>query len=124
VRPVSDEGSPYPTEEGEMMDQDSREYWRKILGIEIGMTKQEAMQKFREWQEANRTCSRCEGENLVDFCPVRLICEEAKREEGMEYESARGQVDSGTGSLEDPGDKEGGFGEYEERAGFDLCESL
>ena len=53
------------------------QYWRDKLGIHIGMTKAQALDKFISWRENKRTCLRCEGEKYIEFCPVHLICEEA-----------------------------------------------
>jgi len=56
------------------------DYWRERLGIAPGMSKAEALKTFLEWKENKRTCERCGGEALVDFCPIRLICREADKE--------------------------------------------
>ncbi len=98
-------------------------YWQEKLGIEFGMTKQEALEKFHQWREKKKTCERCECESYLSYCPVRLICEEAEEGE-HEYESARGQIDSGSGAPEGPGDKEISLGQYEECAGLDVCEGV
>jgi hypothetical protein len=55
--------------------------WRDELGVTPSMSKEEVLNKFREWRESKKTCQRCEEKNLSVFCPVRLICEEADREE-------------------------------------------
>ena len=54
--------------------------WREKLGIEIGMTKDQALEKFIDWQQNKKTCQRCEGDKYVDYCPIHLICEEAQNE--------------------------------------------
>jgi hypothetical protein len=61
-----------------------REYWRSELGIKVGMSKSEAFEKFREWQMKKKTCQRCEGEKLVQFCPIHSICMEAQNERDAE----------------------------------------
>ena len=64
------------------------EHWREKLGIEIGMSKEEGLSKFKEWQGTKKICQRC-SEDLFkyrEYCPVRLICEEA--ENGIEGRSA------------------------------------
>jgi len=53
-------------------------HWQNVLGVTYGMSKEEALEKFREWRERKKTCQRCEGESLVEFCPIRLICMEAE----------------------------------------------
>jgi hypothetical protein len=55
--------------------------WQEKLGIHYGMEKEEALEKFREWRERMKTCRRCEGEKLVDYCEIHLICEEADNEQ-------------------------------------------
>jgi len=60
------------------------DYWLERLGITPGMSKAEALEKFLQWKENKRTCERCSGENLVDFCQIRLICREAEMEEGKD----------------------------------------
>jgi hypothetical protein len=47
------------------------------MGIEVGMTKEQAWECFREWRDSKKTCERCNGTEYVSFCPVHLICEEA-----------------------------------------------
>jgi hypothetical protein len=59
------------------MEHETKEYWRLKLGIEVGMSKDEALEKFRVWREKMKTCERCEGEKYVEFCPIHLICKEA-----------------------------------------------
>ena len=53
------------------------EYWREKLGVEVGMSKEEALECFREWRLNKKTCERCEGEEYVSFCPVHVICRES-----------------------------------------------
>jgi hypothetical protein len=55
--------------------------WREELEVTPSMSKEEVLNKFREWRESKKTCQRCEEKNLSVFCPVRLICEEADRKE-------------------------------------------
>lgn len=58
------------------MDMDAQ-YWRDRLGIEIGMTKEQALERFIAWRSNKKTCFRCEGEKYIDYCPLHLTCEEA-----------------------------------------------
>ena len=51
--------------------------WREELGIQTGMTKEEAFEAFLIWQERQKTCQRCECEKLTNFCPLKNICKEA-----------------------------------------------
>lgn len=94
------------------------DHYREELGIKIGMSKEEALEKFREWRLTKKTCDRCEGEKYVAFCPFHLICKEA-----MDYES-RGEVDIGGGDLEDIRNQEVSIGHNEKQLGFDFCESV
>lgn len=55
--------------------------YREELGIKIGMSKEEALEKFRTWRERMKTCERCEGEKYIEFCPMHLICKEADNEQ-------------------------------------------
>jgi len=55
-----------------------KKHWRQKLDIKIGMSKEEALEKFRVWRESKKTCARCEGEKYVEFCPIHLICKEAE----------------------------------------------
>jgi hypothetical protein len=57
------------------------EQWKEKLGIEPGMSKEQALQKFLEWQSDKKTCQRCVGEQYVSYCPIYLVCKEA-----MDYE--------------------------------------
>jgi hypothetical protein len=59
------------------MEESVFEHWREKLGIKVGMTKEEALECFREWRSSKKTCERCDGTEYVEFCPVHLICEEA-----------------------------------------------
>jgi len=56
------------------------EEWREGLGIIIGMTKEEALNKFIEWQGKKKTCQRCQEElyQYRIFCQIRSVCEEAE----------------------------------------------
>ncbi|MBM4338795.1 MAG: hypothetical protein FJ110_04565 [Deltaproteobacteria bacterium] len=60
-----------------MEKSDEIERWQNVLNIHYGMSKEEAFERFREWRERKKTCQRCEGENLVEYCPIRSICMEA-----------------------------------------------
>jgi hypothetical protein len=74
----------------------SIEGWREELGIKLGMSKEEAFEKFRTWRESKRTCQRCEGEKLAEYCPVNNICKEAD-------ENVRGNDDrDGTAETSQP----------------------
>lgn len=88
-----------------------KDYWRLKLGIEIGMSKRQALEKFLEWQEGKRTCQRCEGEEYFDYCPVRLICKEAMtlQEEVIPDESGR-EVDTRSRTTEEFRLEEAGIG--------------
>lgn len=58
----------------------SNDDYRKELSIDLGMLKEEALEKFREWRSTKKMCERCEGEKYVEFCSFHLICEEAEKE--------------------------------------------
>jgi hypothetical protein len=92
--------------------------WQEEFEIEFGMTKEEAFEKFLEWQASKKTCQRCEGEEYAAYCPVNLICKEA-----MDYESRR-QIDIGSGTPENLGFEEAGVGHNEEHSGFNVCEGI
>ncbi len=66
--------------------------WQEKLDIHFGMTKEEALEKFREWREKMKTCQRCEGEKLVEFCPIHLICKEADNVRHVERNDDRGRT--------------------------------
>jgi len=53
-----------------MTEESVFEHWREKLGVKIGMTKEEALEKFLEWQVNKKTCQRCEGEKYIDYCPI------------------------------------------------------
>ncbi len=55
-------------------------YWQEKLDIHFGMTKEEALDQFREWRGTKKTCERCQGNEYKyeQYCPVRLICKEAQ----------------------------------------------
>jgi len=63
--------------------------YREDLGIKAGMSKEEAFEKFREWQQTKKTCQRCEGEKYKDCCPVHLICEEANERNAKRNDNGR-----------------------------------
>jgi hypothetical protein len=60
-----------------MKRQESIDWIRERAGITLGMSKDEALEKFRLWRERMRTCQRCECDKYIDFCPFHLICMEA-----------------------------------------------
>ena len=45
-----------------MMEHETKEHWREILGVEVGMTKEETLNKFMEWKGNKKTCQRCQEE--------------------------------------------------------------
>ncbi len=51
-------------------------HWREVLEISVGMSKEQALEKFAEWRSTKKTCQRCEGEKLTDYCQLKLICME------------------------------------------------
>lgn len=51
---------------------------REKLGIKLGMSKEEALEKFMQWKADKRTCERCEEDKLSQFCDLRSICKEAE----------------------------------------------
>ena len=73
------------------------EKWQEKLGIARGMSKEEALEKFREWRGKMKTCERCmdedENKKYVQFCPIHLICEEADNEQrNVEGNDNRGRI--------------------------------
>lgn len=72
------------------------QYWREKLRIEVGMSREEALDRFVEWRSTKKTCQRCEGEKYVDCCPVHLICEET------DYVGDAARNDHGSGVVEAP----------------------
>ena len=52
-------------------------FYRNKFRIQIGMSRQEALEIFDEWRIGKKTCLRCEGEKYFDLCPMRWICKEA-----------------------------------------------
>jgi len=72
-----------------MTEESVFEHWREKLGIEIGMSKEQALECFREWRDSKITCERCDGTEYVSFCPVHLICEEADH---VQIAEVRGKV--------------------------------
>jgi hypothetical protein len=87
-------------------------HWREELGVVPGMSKEEALNKFLEWRDSNRTCERCEGKELVKYCPLHLICQEADRKE-MEEDGR--EIVIGEGCNDDIGIEEVGFGVHESK---------
>jgi hypothetical protein len=92
---------------------------REQFNIRLEMSKQEALERFREWMESQKTCGRCEGTQYKTYCPYALICEEA----GKEEEDGR-QIDLGSGTPEDLGFEEAGLSRNAHHSGFDLCENI
>jgi len=78
------------------------QHWQEKLNITFGMTKEEALEKFRAWQENKKTCQNCEGEGLIPFCDIHLICKEAEEEKdersNVEGDGDRGRVDEVDGN--------------------------
>jgi hypothetical protein len=66
--------------------------WQDEIGITFGMAKDEALEKFREWQLKKKTCQRCEGDKYVQFCLIHLICEEAQNERDAKGNDNRGRT--------------------------------
>ena len=66
--------------------------YRKELEIKIGMSKEEALEKFRQWRENMKTCRRCEGDKYISFCPIHLICKEADNVRDAEGNDNRGRA--------------------------------
>jgi len=56
-------------------------HWKEEFGIETGMPKEEAFQKFLEWKDSKKTCTRCEENQYTRYCPVHLIRKQADEEE-------------------------------------------
>ena len=56
-------------------------YWREKLGVNIGMTRADALEKFLEWRSGKKTCLRCNETDLSPYCPLNLICQEAEKRE-------------------------------------------
>lgn len=88
-------------------------YWKNKIGIEIEMSKEQALEKFLEWQESMKTCQRCEGDKYFPYCLIRQICREANNVRDNAQRN-----DNGTGITEahDPETFRIGFSETRERA--------
>jgi len=56
-------------------------HWKEEFGTETGMPKEEAFEKFLEWKDSKKTCTRCEEKQYTRYCPVHLICKQADEEE-------------------------------------------
>jgi hypothetical protein len=67
--------------------------WRDEIGIKLGMTKQQALEKFAAWRANKKTCFRCEGEKYIDYCPIHLICKEADNVTGDDNRGGTLQTD-------------------------------
>ena len=93
--------------------------YQEELGIKFGMSKQDALERFREWRDSKKTCERCEGSQYKIYCPYALICEEA----GKEEEDGR-QADFRSRTPEDLGFEEAGLSHNAQHSGLDLCESI
>ena len=101
-----------------VMEHESVPHWQERLSISIGMTIQEAIEKFLAWQENKKTCERCGGVEYFNYCPVRLVCKEAsalieKEEVMIEHgngEEFSGEVDNGSRPSEDVRIEEAGIG--------------
>jgi hypothetical protein len=86
-------------------------HWRERLGIEVGMSREEALGNFREWRETKKTCQRCGGDKYVDYCPIHLVCQESElEEEVIADESAGREIDSGSRTYENIGIAQAGLG--------------
>ena len=75
------------------MTHEAISHWREVLGITVGMSRSEALEKFQEWQANKKTCARCEGEKYFNPCPVHLICEAALIAEKEVENEPGGEVD-------------------------------
>ena len=73
----------------DLMTKDYLNYWRNELGIEIGMSKDVALEKFREWQQKKKTCQRCEADQYIELCPIQNICKEANHERDVKRNDNR-----------------------------------
>jgi len=74
------------------MHHETKEHWREKLGIELGMSRTEALDKFLEWKDKQHTCDRCEeGKHYQRECPIVGPCTQAKE---------RRVEDEGNGDLE------------------------
>jgi hypothetical protein len=71
---------------------------KEQTGIKIGMSKEEAFEKFRFWREKMKTCQRCEDKDLFQYCPFHLICEEADYVRNVEGNDNRSRIDEIDGS--------------------------
>ena len=67
-------------------------HWQDKLDIHFEMIKEEALEKFRAWREKIKTCQHCEGEKLIEFCPIHLICKEANNVRHAERNDNRGRT--------------------------------
>jgi len=72
--------------------------WRQELGIEVGMSKEEALEKFTAWQLKKKTCQRCEGDKYFEYCPIRLVCKEANDVRNVEGDDNRSRINEINGS--------------------------
>ncbi len=55
-------------------------YWQEKLGVEFGIEKEQALDKFREWRGMRKTCVRCQENEYKyeQYCPIRFTCKEAQ----------------------------------------------
>jgi hypothetical protein len=55
---------------------------RERTGISIGMSREEALERFSAWQEKIKTCGRCLPDfEYSEFCPFIFICKEIQAAE-------------------------------------------
>ena len=73
------------------------QYRQQKLGIQFGMSKEEAFERFGAWREKIKTCHRCEGEKYMEYCPIHLICKEVDNEQrnvtGDDYRGGVFEID-------------------------------
>jgi hypothetical protein len=93
---------------------------REKLGVEPGMAKKEALNRFCDWRASKRACERCEEKDLSKFCPLHLICEEADRKES---EEGGREIIIGEGCNGDFGIEEIGLGVHESK-GLEVGQGL
>lgn len=87
------------------------EYLGQRLGIQVGDTKEQAIERFLEWRDSKKTCERCLSNNKKygDDCPICLICKQAD-EEVSESEGKDGGAlqDQPVDQRREPGQEFGG----------------
>ena len=72
--------------------EDEIHYWQNEISIELGIPKEQALDIFMGWRETRKTCQRCECDEYLQYCNVKLICEECNERD------AKGD-DNGTGII-------------------------